>query len=153
MKELDAVLNLSDFTKYIIAMILFGIVALIILNTLFTSLYERLYEFGVLRAVGTRPARMGIIILLEAASLSVISIVFGIIVGAAVTYIFSVIGIDYRGIEFAKVTFREMIYPVFKLRQYVEYPVWIMLFSISAGIYPAMYAARLIPAKVMRRSM
>jgi ABC-type lipoprotein release transport system permease subunit len=153
MKELDAVLDLSDFTKYILAMILFGIVALIIMNTLFTSLYERLYEFGILRAVGTRPAMMGLLIILEAISLSIISIVFGIITGAAVTYIFSIVGIDYRGIEFARVTFREMIYPVFKLRQYIEYPIWIILFSVAAGIYPAVYAARLMPAKVMRRSM
>jgi len=153
MKELDAVLDLSNFTKYILAMILFGIVALIILNTLFSSLYERLYEFGVLRAIGTRPAMMGMLILLEAASLSIVSIVFGIITGAVVTYIFSTVGIDYRGIEFARVTFREMIYPVFKLRQYVEYPVWIILFSVAAGIYPAIYAAKLMPARVMRRSM
>lgn len=153
MKELDAVLNLSDFTKYIVALILFGIVALIILNTLFTSLYERLFELGVLRAIGTRPLRMASIVLLEAFSLSIISEIFGIILGLVSTYIFSVNGIDYRGIEFAQVTFQEMIYPVITIRQYIEYPLWIIMFSLLAGLYPAVFAARLTPARVLRRSM
>lgn len=153
LRELDVVLNLSNFTKYIVALILFGIVSLIVLNTLFTSLYERLFEFGILRAVGTRPAKMALIILLEAASLSVISGVFGIILGLASTYIFSVYGIDYRGIEFADVTFRELIYPVFTLRQYIEYPLWILAFSLIAGTYPAVYTARITPARVLRKSM
>jgi len=153
LKELDAVLKLSDFSKYIIAVILFGIVALIILNTLFTSLYERLFEFGVLRAIGTRPSKMALIVLLEALSLSAVSGVFGIFIGIIVTYIFSIYGIDYRGIEFAEVTFRELIYPVMTLNQYVEYPVWILIFAILAGLYPAIFAARLMPANVLRRSM
>jgi ABC-type lipoprotein release transport system permease subunit len=153
LKELDAVLKLSDFSKYIIALILFGIVALIILNTLFTSLYERLFEFGVLRAIGTRPSRLAAIVLLEALSLSAVSGLFGIFTGLIVTYIFSIYGIDYRGIEFAEVTFRELIYPVMTINQYIEYPVWIMFFALVAGLYPALYAARLVPASVLRRSM
>lgn len=153
LKELDAVLKLSDFSKYIIALILFGIVALIILNTLFTSLYERLFEFGVLRAVGTRPSRLAAIVLMEALSLSAVSGLFGIITGLVATYIFSIYGIDYRGIEFAEVTFRELIYPVVTINQYIEYPVWIMFFALVAGLYPALFAARLVPASVLRRSM
>jgi len=153
LKELDALLNLSDFTKYIIALILFGIVALIILNTLFTSLYERLFEFGVLRAIGTRPSGMAYIVLLEALSLSAVSGLFGICIGLIVTYTFSIYGIDYRGIEFAEVTFRELIYPVMTVHQYIEYPLWIMLFALVAGLYPALFAARLVPAGVLRRSM
>lgn len=153
LKEMDAVLKLSDFSKYIIALILFGIVALIILNTLFTSLYERLFEFGVLRAIGTRPSRMASIVLLEALSLSTVSGLFGIFIGLTVTYIFSIYGIDYRGIEFAEVTFRELIYPVMTIRQYIEYPIWIMIFALVAGLYPALFAARLVPARVLRRSM
>ncbi|KPK02562.1 MAG: hypothetical protein AMK71_01825 [Nitrospira bacterium SG8_35_4] len=153
LKELDAILELSDFTKYIVALIMFGIVALIILNTLFTSLYERLFEFGVLRAIGTRPSGMASIVLLEALSLSAVSGLFGICIGLTVTYIFSIYGIDYRGIEFAEVTLRELIYPVMTINQYIEYPLWIMLFALVAGLYPAVFAARLVPANVLRRSM
>jgi ABC-type lipoprotein release transport system permease subunit len=153
LKEMDAVLKLSDFSKYIIALIMFGIVALIILNTLFTALYERLFEFGVLRAIGTRPSRMALIVLLEALSLSAVSGLFGICIGLIVTYAFSIYGIDYRGIEFAEVTFRELIYPVMTIHQYIEYPIWILFFALVAGLYPAVFAARLVPASVLRRSM
>ena len=151
--ELDAVVRLSGFTKYIIALVMFGLVALIILNTLFTSLYERLFEFGVLRAIGTRPSKMAMLILMEAGSLSIISIVIGTVVAIVVNYIFSIYGIDYRGVEFAQITFLQPIYPVMTLRQYIEYPVWIFMFSIIAGLYPAIYAARLIPSKVLRKTL
>lgn len=153
LKELDAVLKMSDFTKYIMAFILFGIVGLIILNTLFTSLYERLFEFGILRAVGTRPIKMSLIILFESISLALVSSVLGIILGLTFSYIFSIYGIDYRGMEFADVSFRELIYPVMTVAQYIRYPVWVIFFAIIAGLYPAIFAARLLPANVLRRSM
>ncbi|HDL03870.1 MAG TPA: ABC transporter permease, partial [candidate division Zixibacteria bacterium] len=56
--ELDAAFEMSQFATYIVGLILFGVVALGIINTLFMSLHERMFEFGVLRAVGTRPFTM-----------------------------------------------------------------------------------------------
>ena len=52
--ELDAALSLSQFSMYRVGVVLFGVVALSIMNTLVMSLYERTLEFGVVRAVGTR---------------------------------------------------------------------------------------------------
>jgi ABC-type lipoprotein release transport system permease subunit len=60
--ELVAAKGMTAFGIVITAVILSAIVALGIMNTLFMSLYERMFEFGVLRAVGTRPARMGLMI-------------------------------------------------------------------------------------------
>ena len=153
LKELDALLEMSQYTKYILAVVLFGIVSLIIINTMFMSLYERLFEFGILRAVGTRPHKMAAIVLTEAASLSAVSVIIGMAIGLCFSWFYSWYGIDYRGVEFADVTFRELIYPVITIRQYIEYPLWVMAFSLIAGLYPAVYAARLIPSKVLRRSL
>ena len=152
MPELKAVLEMSDFATAMMAAILFAVVALGILNTLFMSLYERMFEFGVLRAIGTRPVRMGLIILFEAGILGVISCTIGIALGLGLTYYFSIVGIDYTGIEYAGITFQKAIYTVFNLRQYVDFPIGLLLFTVAIGIYPAVYAARLTPAKAMRRS-
>ena len=59
--------------------VLFGVVVFGIINTLFMSLYERMFEFGVLRAVGTRPLGMARLILFEAGALAIVSIVLGAI--------------------------------------------------------------------------
>jgi len=59
------------------------------MNALFMSLYERMFEFGVLRAVGTRPLNMALIIFFEAAALSAISIIMGLVLGLGVVSFFS----------------------------------------------------------------
>ena len=64
--QLEAIFNMSQFSKYIMGVILFGVVVFGIINTLFMSLYERMFEFGVLRAVGTRPSGMARLVLFEA---------------------------------------------------------------------------------------
>ncbi len=139
--------------KVITSSLVFCIVAIIIIHTLFMSLYERMFEFGVLRAIGTRPTSMALVIFFEAASLSLISIVFGLGLGLLVMKIFSVYGINYMGIELASVTITELIYPVMTLRQFTYFPALIFIFSLIAAIYPAVFAARLTPAKAMQRSM
>lgn len=150
--ELEAVFELSSFSTWLIGLILFAVVALGIVNTLFMSLYERMFEFGVLRAVGTRPWALARLILFEAASLAVVSSVLGMILGFIVTYIFAQTGIDYTGIEYAGMTFRELLYPVMELKQFIYYPIWVFVLTVLIGLYPASYAARMKPAKAMRRS-
>ena len=150
--ELEIMFKFTQFSIYVTAIILFGVVAFGIINTLFMSLYERMFEFGVLRAIGTGPFRMAQLILLEAGSLAIISIICGSILGFIITYIVMKTGIDYRGIEMVGVTIRDLIYPVLTLKQFVIYPFWLFLFTIITALYPALYAARISPAKAMRKS-
>ena len=150
MPQLDAAVEMAAYASGIVGFILFAVVSLGIMNTLFMSLYERMFEFGVLRAIGTRPFRMALMVLCEAGALSVISILIGTAVGFAVTSYFAAQGIDYVGIEFAGVTFSELIHPVLRPGQFVVLPGWVFVFTLIAGIYPAIFAARLTPAKAMR---
>ncbi|MBD3272438.1 MAG: FtsX-like permease family protein, partial [Elusimicrobia bacterium] len=153
MPQLKAAFELTNFSTLITAGILFGVVALGIINTLFMSLYERMFEFGVLRSVGTRPFQIMFLILCEAGSLALVSIALGIGIGFAVTYVVSLTGIDYTGIEFAGVTFRRLLYPILQLRQFIIYPIWVFIFTVLVGIYPAVYAARMNPIEAMRKSL
>ncbi len=151
--QLEAAFELSQFSTLITALILFGVVSLGIINTLFMSIHERMFEFGIIRAVGTRPFGVLRLILFEAGALAVISIILGNLLGLISTYIVSKIGIDYTGIEFVGVTFRELLYPVMKIKQFIIYPIWVFIFTIIAGLYPAVYAAKMSPAEAMRKSM
>jgi len=149
--QLEAALELSQFSTFLVGVILFGVVALGIINTLFMSLYERMFEFGVLRAVGTRPASLAQLIVLEAAALAVISIVLGNIIGLIVTYITAQVGIDYTGIEFAGVTFRTLLYPELKPSQFIFYPFWVFVLTVLVGLYPAISAAKISPARALQK--
>jgi ABC-type lipoprotein release transport system permease subunit len=151
--QLDGVIKMTEISTIITSVLVFCIVAVIIMNALFMSLYERMFEFGVLRAVGTRPSKMALIIFFEAASLSVISIIMGLALGYGVVTFFSWYGIDYRGIEFAGITVNELLYPELALKQFTIYPLLIFIFSLVAAIYPALFAAKMTPAKAMQRSL
>ena len=150
-KELAAILQFTQFSLGILAFILFGIIAFGIMNTLFMSLYERMFEFGVLRAVGTRSSIVGRMIVCEAFLLALISSVAGILMGILFISFFSRYGIDYRGIEYAHLVFKDKIYPHFRLIQFILYPPCLIVFSTLVGLYPAIYAARIVPANALRK--
>ena len=151
--QLKAMFEWSQYSILIISVILFAIIALGIVNTLFMALYERMFEFGVLRAIGTRPFGIWKMVVSEAGSLAILSIGLGIVLGFLLTSIFARVGIDYRGIEMGGMTVQDLIYPVLYVRQFIVYPLWVLIFTMIVGIYPATYAARLKPAEAMRRSL
>lgn len=150
--EVQAMFEMSKFSKYIMGVVLFGVVVFGIVNTLFMSLYERMFEFGVLRAIGTRPFGMARLILFEAGALAVLGIILGTIFGFLVTLIFATIGIDYTGIEMMGITMQELIYPDIRIQPFIFYPIWIFVFTLIAGLYPARYAAKMSAATAMRKS-
>lgn len=150
--QLEAVFEFSQFSTYMVGLILFSVVALGIINTLFMSLHERMFEFGVMRAVGTRPLAVGRLIIFEAGSLAVISIILGSALGLIATAITAHYGINYAGIEFAGVTFRKLLFPELKVKHFTLFPVLVFMLTLVVGLYPAFFAARMKPAKALRRS-
>lgn len=152
MSQLTVILEMTKYSRYIIGAILFGVVVFGIINTLFMSLYERMFEFGVLRAVGTRPFGMARVILFEAGALAIVSIGVGAILGFFVTALLAHTGIDYIGIELTGVTIQEVIRPIMTVEQFIIYPVWLFIFTIIAGLYPAWHVAKMAPVDAMRRS-
>jgi ABC-type antimicrobial peptide transport system permease subunit len=151
--QLKAVFALTKFSTLILGVILFSVVSLGIINTLFMSLYERMFEFGVIRAVGTRPFGVGRLVMFEAGALAVFSIILGSILGFVISALVAHTGIDYSGIEYSGVTFRHLLYPVLEVKQYLVYPAAVFLFTVLIGLYPATFAAKMNPAEAMRKSM
>lgn len=151
--QLRGVLKMVWISLAFMAIILFGVVAFGIINTLFMSLYERMFEFGVLRAVGTRPSGMRRLIVFEAGALALLSIAMGMTLGLGLTYAMSKIGIDYRGIEFAGTAFYDLLYPVLHIQQFIIYPLAVFLFTLLVGLYPAGVAAKMRVADALRRSL
>jgi len=151
--EMSAAFELVGVQTLILGLILFAIVALGIMNTLFMSMYERMFEFGVLRAVGTPPVAMGRLVMFESSALGLIGVLCGAVLGLLVILICRQTGLDYSGVEFAGATMREALYPIFRARQFILYPAVVLVLTTLIGLYPAAYAARLVPAVAMRRAM
>jgi len=149
--SLRIILDLQNLSTLITGIIVFLLVLFIIMNTLFMALFERMVEFGIMRALGTRPTRLTALIVIEASSIAVVSIVFGMIIGLAVIFITQFTGIDYTGIDIGGVTFAEPIYPVIRWPQFTIFPLAVLFFTIIASFYPAITAACITPVKAMKK--
>jgi ABC-type lipoprotein release transport system permease subunit len=134
--------------------IFFTIISLIvgvgILNTVLMSILERTREFGVLKALGTRPFYIFKLIVLESTILSTFCAVLGCIAGMTINYYFSRHGLRYpTPLEFQGVYFTEMRCIV--NAESIIKPVLLTIFTaVSVSIYPAIRAARTIPVIALR---
>ncbi len=126
------------------------IIAFGVMNTILMVILERTREFGVLKALGTKPFQIFLLIVFETIFLAVISIAVGTIIGMLGNWWFSKYGIayptpiEYGGYVFskitAKITPRSIIMPI----------VIILSTALLVSIWPAIRAARIVPVKAMR---
>ena len=149
--EMEAMVSMSGFSKYIIGIVLFLLVAGIIINTLFMSIYERMFEFGVMRAIGVKPFKLGSLIVLESGVLAILATFLGIVTSLILNGILLKTGIDYTGTEFVSVSITELIYPVITVQQYTAFPLALIIFTMITGVYPAIHAANITPANAMKK--
>ncbi len=151
--DLKGVFEMTGVFRSVMSLLLMFVVIFGIVNTLFMSLYERMFELGVLRAVGTRPWGVMKLMICESGALAVLSIAVGLFLGLIITGLFTITGIDYRGIEFAGSVIQEVVFPVMKPFQFIIYPIGLLLFMVLVGLYPAVVAARMSIADAIRKSL
>ena len=133
-----------------IVLILFAIVTLSILNTTFMSIYDRLYEFSVLKAIGTRSFSIAQLIIYENLILGLLGTSIGLIFGGAAIYYLSINGISYAEMEYNGMNLVEPIKTVLHVNQFTFYPCLVILMSFIAATYPAIFAAKINPTEGMR---
>ncbi|MDZ7685917.1 MAG: FtsX-like permease family protein [Gammaproteobacteria bacterium] len=134
---------------FTLAIILF-IVFIGVLNTVLMSVLERTREFGVLKAIGSRPSLIASLIVLETSILSAASLVIGMIVALPVIAWFTFVGIempqpiDMGGVQFTYFT-GDLSLPV------IIRPVFIIFgYAIAVSLVPGIHAARVTPIEAMR---
>ncbi len=136
----------GGFVTYLILMI---IVSIGVLITVLMTILERTKEFGVLRAVGTRPAALVQMILLETTILAILSIIPGIIISIGANTWLSIYGISIPPIQFGGVLFDRIVGEV-TVKSIVSPIVVTVGSAVLVSILPAIRAARISPAKAMQ---
>lgn len=135
---------------WIMLLIIVIVVAVGVLNTVLMSVLERRREYGVLKAVGTRPKQIVRLVLAEVIILSLFCIVIGSGLGLAANSYMSDHGITlskgltYGGMEFgtmkSEVNLRSFLIPTFT----------VLLVAALVSLVPALKAARTDAARTMR---
>ncbi len=135
---------------WVLLMIIMVIVGIGVLNTVLMSVLERTREYGVLKAVGTRPKQIFNLVLTEVGIISVVSIVAGACIGFVINSFFANYGIpmpepvSYGGFVI------DTMKGVVNLRSFVIPAVTIFLVTMFVGFFPALRAAKTEAAKSMR---
>jgi ABC-type lipoprotein release transport system permease subunit len=129
----------------IILLVSFGV-----LNTVLMNVLERTREYGLLRAVGTKPGQIFSLVIVEVIFMALMSVAIGILVSYGINYVFSFKGIPLPiSIDYGGVTFSEM-YTEINTRSYVIPLVSVVFSALFVSVFPAVKAARTQPAAAMR---
>jgi ABC-type antimicrobial peptide transport system permease subunit len=119
--------------------------------------YDRVREFGVLRALGASPLRILLGITAEALILAVIACFIGAVLGGLGTYYLQEVGLDLSGIAGSGIQMSGTVMDTV-LRAHLSLEN--MLFAVAmmcavcplASLYPAIKAARLDPVIAMNHA-
>lgn len=151
--QLAGILGMVNYTTLIIALIMYILVALGLINTMLMSIFERRNEFGILLAIGTRPRQLFWQIMCEGFFIGAISMVVGLIIGGSVSLWASINGLRYDDLEMMGATINEPIYAVIDYLSFIELSISILFITLLACVYPALHAARLQPSDAMRKTL
>jgi len=132
--------------------VLIILVAFSVLNTQLMSVLERTREFGVIMALGIKPRRLALLVLLETFLMAAIGLLIGVFLGSMVAAYFAQAGFSYPGMEELadKFNLPSVMYPSLAPFSLLLGPSVVFVFCMFAAIYPALKLYQLRPVEAMR---
>ncbi|MCH2567253.1 MAG: FtsX-like permease family protein [Pseudomonadales bacterium] len=130
--------------------IILFIVFIGVLNTVLMSVLERTREFGVLKAIGSRPWTIARLITIETSILSALGLVIGVILSIPLIWWFATTGFDMpEPIDIGGVKMQSM-RGEFSLDVFIFPSCIVYVYALLVSIFPAVKAARINPVDAMR---
>ncbi len=149
-KSFYTAMKADKMGNWIMIFIIILIVAIGVLNTVLMSVLERQREYGLLKAMGTRPRQILCLVLYE---VNIIAI-FSIVTGSGLAYLannwLSRHGISLsEPFSYGGMTFKTM-YAEVNLKSFLIPTLAVLATAVLVSLLPALKAARTDPAKTMR---
>ena len=148
MVEVDRAMN--RFFQVLVALL----IGAGVLNTLLMSVLERRREFGVMMAIGTHPAQLFGLVVVESFLVGVLGLIVGAVLTAPWYLYMTSAGLDLSEMTEGASSGGVLIDPVVRL---VLYPssaaaivAGVLLLTVLAGLYPAWQAGRIPPVETLK---
>jgi ABC-type lipoprotein release transport system permease subunit len=113
--------------------------AAVMMNAMLMSVFERMHEFGVLRALGWRRRRLVGMVVVEAIALSLLSAVAGIGIGVGLGELLRL-----------EPTMGQWLIPTYSAELFVRVGILVMVLGVIGSVYPALRAASMRPVEALR---
>ena len=130
-------------------LIVLGITATVVTNTLVMAVFERTREIGILSAIGMKGRGIMAQFLAEAALLATGGVIGGLIIGGALVAYFTVYGIYIGDYGVTGLLFEDHIYAHLTLENTITLTIVTYIITLIASLYPARLAARLEPVEAL----
>ena len=151
---ITAILELYDTFILIWFLMVFVAMAFGIVNTTLMAVFERMREFGLLKALGMRPRRIVGGILTESSIILTGGMLLGSLLGLFSCWLLSYRGIDLsalaEGVAYSGMS--RIIFPQVLVKDLVGANVVILILGLLVSLYPAIKAARFTPVEAMTRT-
>ncbi len=146
----------NDFSNAyltVINLIVLGVTATVIVNTLLMSVFERTREIGILSAIGMKGRQIITLFLVEATLLGAAGITFGSLMGLAITAYFAKVGVFFGDLGISgEMLLEDRIYPILTLESAINLIVTAFIITVLASLYPARMASRMEPVEALHGS-
>ena len=146
---LDSARQLMGFVSAII----YIVIAILVLNAMLMAVFERIREFGVLKALGIEPRQVLALIFAESALQTGLAIVIGLLLAGPTLWYLTVVGIDtgaLGGVSIIGGTIATIWQAAVSPATFLTPVMTLILLVGAAAIYPALKAARISPVEAMR---
>jgi len=151
---LKVYLDIFDGFIFIWFIVVFIAMGFGIVNTTLMAVFERMREFGLLKALGMKPWWIIRDVLSESFMLLVMGIAIGNLMAFLCVFALSEGGIDLSafaaGVEFAG--FSKVIYPAILTKDVVLSNLVVIILGLFVSIYPAAKAARFTPVQALAQT-
>jgi ABC-type lipoprotein release transport system permease subunit len=148
------IVQVEDFANAymtIFYLIVLGITATVVSNTLVMSVFERTREIGILAAIGMKGRSILAQFLTEAALIATLGVIGGIILGGALVAYFGRFGLplDISKFGMTGILIENRIYTVLTLNNVVYLSILTYIVTIVASFAPARMASRMEPVEAL----
>jgi len=152
LKALDSYM---DSMILVISLFVYVLVGLGILNTMLMSVLERTHEFGVMQALGTRPAGVVGLVLAESFWIASLAVVLGLALGLSITWYGSHnVLLDYtkvvgEGMDMGGATISGAFITKFSVPDGLRSARMVYLMALIVGFFPAWRVSRMRPVQAL----
>ena len=152
-KANELLIQTEQFAKaymVVLYLIVLGVTATVIVNTLVMAVFERTREIGILSAIGMRQRRIMAMFFAESGLLGVGGIALGLAIGALLVVYATKQGFYIGNMGVTGMMLGERIYAYLTVEDTLTLTVVAFIVTLLAALYPAWLAARLEPVEALR---